>query len=1227
AIKMVNAYGPTEASDDITHHIMAQAPHAPQVPIGKTLHNLAIYIVDKHMNLCPSGIKGEICVAGIGVGRGYLNNPELTAGKFIPNPFVEAVARTQYPITNNELYRTGDLGTWTQDGVVEFFGRIDFQVKIRGFRIELGDIENALVKHRQVEQSVVLAIEDSAGNYFLAAYYTGTAPEEALRDFLSEKLPDYMIPSTFIPLEELPLTPNGKIDRKALPEPGETTTASYQYQPPTNQTEEKLVEIWRDVLGLKQIGVTDNFFEIGGHSLKAINIIAQINKTFQVDLPLIVLFEKPFIKDQARYIIHSGTTTFTAVEAVEKKDYYPVSAAQKRLYALNRFTPDSVNYNMPDAMIIEGELSIVDFEEAFQKLIQRHETLRTSFHFVDDEPVQRIHEPTEIVFEVEQTTGTTFSRFLRPFELDRAPLLRVELVKQEENRHIFLFDMHHIISDGVSLGILVKEFGALYARQELEPLTLQYKEYATWQNRFMESEKLLQQKTYWLEKFSGEIPVLAMPTDYPRPAVQDFEGETITFEIEAEQVEGIRRLTQNHGTTLYMVLLALFNIQMSKYGGQEDIIVGTPSAGRRHTDLDNIIGMFINTLAMRNKPAAAKSFEEFLTEVKQNSLEAFENQDYQFDHLLDHLNLKRDLGRNPLFDAMFILQNFRNEELEIKNLTLKPYEFEDKVSKLDITLQVTEGENKLYAHLEYCVGLFKKETMERFFKHYINIMADAVTNPGKALAKINMLSQAEEKQLLYQFNSTQTEYPSEKTIHQLFEEQAARTPNKISTIGATCIPSTKSTPSTASIPSTQSGTRHPASGPQSLQSFPSFSSTQLTHRELDKKSNQLATRLREKGGEREMFVGIMLERSVEMLIGILAVLKAGGAYLPIDPQYPATRIQFMLEDSSTALLLTTPSTAKEIHFQKEIVNIEEQLNDKLDHESDGRGEPSTSTRNPSSSLAYVIYTSGSTGKPKGVLISHRAVNNFILGVCGRIEFSPAKTLLSATTFSFDIFVLETLLPLTKGLRIIFPGSYRQKIPRLLLELILKHDVKMLQSTPTLMSALLESEEGTGGFKNLTDIMVGGEAVPSTLLASLREKAGSQTRIFNMYGPTETTVWSTIRELTRDTEITIGTPIANTQIYIIGTTNTIQPIGVHGELCIAGDGMARGYLNRQELTAEKFVKENYKLQATKKEKEQRAKEPEKGSQSQQKRTALQIKAFGSPEPFSRKGFWPAESPRR
>ncbi|MCP4153294.1 MAG: amino acid adenylation domain-containing protein, partial [bacterium] len=1169
-LRIINSYGTTETTIDSSYYesSVENLPNIGTVPIGKPMANTRCYILTPMQKPLPAGLAGELCICGKGLARGYLNAPQLTGRRFIPHPYEKG----------ERLYKTGDFCCWLPDGNIEFLGRLDHQVKIRGFRIELGEIEKVLLTGKGIKETVVQALEDKNGDHYLTAYYVeedkNTPPVSVtqLRELLSKKLPDYMIPAYFVSLEKLPLTANGKIDRKALPEPGKSARSSKGYRAPTNETEKKLVEIWQQVLGLKPIGITDNFFEMGGHSLKAITIITKIKKTFQVELPLLKLFENPFIKKQAQDISHSVKSIFTAVEAVEKKDYYPVSAAQKRLYALKRFSPESVNYNMPGALLIEGELSTAHFEEAFQKLIQRHESLRTSFLLVDAAPVQRVHDPDEIVFVVIHSEGEnkyspstgqkdnhrgnssdhpSLTHFLRPFDLLSAPLLRVELVKLEENKYIFLFDIHHIISDGVSGEIMVKEFSALYARQELKPLTLQYKEYAAWQNRFMKSPALLKQKKYWQEKFSGEVPVLNIPNDYQRPAIQSSEGATIFFEINEELTTKLHHMTENHGSTLYMVLLALFNILLARYGGQEDVIVGSPSAGRRHFHLKNIIGMFVNTLAMRNAPQPEKSVVDFLAEVKQNSLEAFENQDYQFDDLLEHLELKRDISRNPLFDTMFALQNLENEELEIKGLTFKPHEYENRISKFDISMQMSQRESKLFCSLEYCVKLFKKKTMERSVNHFVNILKEVVTAPAITLGQINMLSEAEEKQLLYEFNDTKADYPKDKTIHQLFEEQVERTPEHIAVVGNTQKENYKLQNTTSII--------------------------QLTYRELNQKSNQLASLLLEKGVEHDVFVGIMAERSIEMIIGIMSILKAGGAYLPIDPDYPEARKLFMMKDSSTSILLTTSSAAKETAVHKKIINIEDVMSTDIPRQKSG-------IRQQASSLAYVIYTSGSTGRPKGVLIDHAAIINTLTAMNEKYPLTAADAYLMKTAYSFDVSTNELFGWFLGGGRTVVLKNGDEKNPDKIISAIEKERITHINFVPSMLGQFMEILAGEPRtmtkLPTLKYIFSAGEAL-SPLIVEKFETCNLRCRLENIYGPTEAAVYASWYSLSDwsvkepasvsvPISVPIGTPLNNIKLYIVNRGFYLSPIGVPGELCISGAGLSRGYLNNPALTSEKFV---------------------------------------------------------
>ncbi|WP_010503429.1 non-ribosomal peptide synthetase, partial [Paenibacillus elgii] len=1115
-----NAYGPTEDSIVTTiWSASATATAGKLVPIGRPLPNHRIYIVDANDQLLPVGIAGELCISGIGLARGYLNRPELTAEKFVNNPFA----------VGERMYRTGDLARWLPDGNIEYLGRIDDQVKIRGYRIELGEIETQLVKVATVQEAVVMAREDKIGQKVLCAYLVAdkelTVGE--LRSALSKELPGYMVPSYFVQLAQMPLTPNGKIDRKALPAPEGAIQTGVEYVAPRTRVEAQLEQIWKDVLGPQSISVKDNFFDIGGHSLRATTLVTKMHKEMGIGMPLREVFQYPTIEQMAEVITGREQNAYASIPIIEESAYYPVSSAQKRLYILSQLEGGELSYNIPGVMTVEGALDRERLEEAFRQLIRRHETLRTGFELVDGEPVQRIHPEVEFAVEYMQVREGGEIReellrgFVRVFDLRQAPLLRVGLIELKPDRHLLLFDMHHIISDGTSIGILIEEFVQLYEGAELSSLRIQYKDYAAWQQAEVQSERMSRQEAYWLDVFSGEIPVLDLPTDYARPAVRSFKGSTFEFVIGEQRREGLRQLAAQTGSTLYMVLLAAYTTLLAKYSGQEDVIVGTPIAGRPHADLGSMIGMFVGTLALRNYPSGEKTFDEYVQEVKEHALKAYENQDYPFEELVEKLSVKRDVSRNPLFDTMFVLQNTEQGELNIEGLKFKRYPNEHTVSKFDLTLNAMEEAEGITCSIEYASSLYKPESVERMAQHFTQLIDVIVNDPQTKLSAIEIITPQEKAKILGVFNDTAADYPREKTIHQLFEEQAERTPEQVAVV---------------------------------------FENEQLTYRELNERANQLARTLGAEGLQTGQPVGLMVERSLEMIAGILGILKAGGAYVPIDPDYPEDRIRYILEDSGARLLLAQNHLRERVCFTGKLMV----LDDEQTYNKDGSNLELVMEAND---LAYVIYTSGSTGKPKGVQIEHRSVVNFMEGITARIDFSCGKTILSVTTISFDIFVLETLLPLSKGVKVVLANGVQQTDPVALSELIVSQQVDMIQMTPSRMQ-LLQSSEHAQCMAGLSEIMIGGETFTGSLLESLHKS--TKARLYNMYGPTETTIWSSVAEITEADKITLGKPICNTQCYIMNAAGQLQPIGAAGEFCIGGEGLARGYLNRTELTSEKFV---------------------------------------------------------
>jgi iturin family lipopeptide synthetase B len=749
-----NHYGPSE-----THVVTAltidprqEIPTRPT--IGKPVSNSGIYIVDKGMHLQPPGVPGELCISGIQVGRGYLTKKELTAQRFVENPFKPA----------ERMYRTGDQARWLPDGNIEFLGRMDHQVKIRGYRIEPGEIESKLSERDDIKEAVVTVGEDDKGNKYLCAYIVFAAgisstadrnlPESTarLKRYLAQKLPPYMIPAYYVRLDKIPLTPNGKVDKTKLPAP--ETGGGEPGNEPLTPVQAALKEIWADVLyadespgesardRIDTISVGDDFFQSGGHSLKATVMSALVHKRFNVKIPLAKIFLNPTIAGLSEYIEAASGDTYKPIQPGETKEYYPVSSAQKRMFLLNQLKGNSTSDNIPGALYIQGNLDKRRFENVIKALIDRHETLRTSFRLIDEIPVQRVHDNVDFQIAYGSTTENEVENqiesFVRPFDLKEAPLIRIALMKIAGRKSVLIFDMHHIISDGVSIGILTRDFIGLYGQQELPELKIQYRDFSLWQNRRGEEDAQKCRESFWLDVFSGELPVLNLPTDFPRPGVQRYEGDYIEFEFEDPLTDSLNEIAAANGATLFMVILAIYNVLLAKFCGQEDIIVGTPTAGRLHAGQENIIGFFINTLALRNYPAADKTFLQFLDEVKENALGAYENQDYQFDDLVQKLYKRREPGRHPLFDTM-INTHLEEEEFpgEVGELTFKAIKFQKKVTQTDFMIHVAERE-RLYFRWIYCTALFKRETVQLLIKGFEDIARIVIEDNNIVLKDINI---------------------------------------------------------------------------------------------------------------------------------------------------------------------------------------------------------------------------------------------------------------------------------------------------------------------------------------------------------------------------------------------------------------------------------------------------------------------------------------------------------
>ncbi|MCK4258964.1 MAG: amino acid adenylation domain-containing protein [Halanaerobiales bacterium] len=1117
---LYNNYGPTETTIDATIDLCSENP----VSLGRPIANTKCYIFDTQNNLVPVGVVGELCIGGVGVARGYLNNPKLTSEKFVEDPF----------IPGKRIYRTGDLARWKSDGQIEFIGRVDHQVKIRGFRVEPGEIENQILHLPEIIQAVVVDYKNSDGNSYLAAYFVAEDEIEIseIRNYLSSKLPNYMVPAYFVQMNKMPTLPNGKINRKALPKLELNNESQREYIKPRNVIEEKLAELWANVLAIEKVGIEDNFFELGGHSLKATILVSKIHKEMNFEVSLSEIFKRPTIKELAQYIAGLKENLYSSILPVEEKEYYLSSSAQKRLYLQYQFEGAGLSYNMPGAVLVEGTLNRRKFEKVFSQLLQRHETLRTSFDMIDGEIIQKVH--SEVNFEVsfiqlsednaneKSIISHAFSEFVRSFDLGKAPLIRVRLAKITENRNVIMFDMHHIISDGVSMELLISEFIALYRDRTLPKLRIQYKDFSAWQNELFQTDLIKRQEKYWLDIFAcsqaGEIPLLNMPTDYPRQSVQSFRGDRVIFEIDNELTARLKELSESTGSTIYMVLFAAYYVLLSKYTRQEDIIIGSPIAGRRHADLENIIGMFVNMVALRNTPCSGKTFMSFLGEVRENIIKAFDNQDYQFEELVEKLNLQRDLSRNPLFDVVFSLQDTtRQTVIDTDDFRFVPLNFESNVSKFDMMMEAVKESNRMWFTLEYCEDLFIKETMERLSNNFINILKEITKNPEVNLGKINMLSKAEMRQLLKEFNNTKMEFAKDKTLHEMFVEQVEKAIQKTAIV---------------------------------------FADEKLTYGELNKKVNQLAHHLRNLRVNRDEIIGIMAERSIDMVIGILSVLKAGGAYMPIDPDYPVERITYMLEDSKARILLTHNNYADRIEYSGEIID----LSSRLVYIGDGQNLINI---NKPHDLAYVMYTSGSTGKPKGVMIEHQGVVSLANYYNEMYKLDQGKNILHMSNVSFDISVVEIFPSLIYGSTIYVIRKELALDRQRFIEFIQENQIHFAQFVPMMLYEILGQSEKV---ESLNAVISTGDKLDDTVKDQTLSKGYQLT---NNYGPTEVTIHSTVA-ICEIGKSTIGKPVANTSVYILDKDNNLTPIGVPGELCISGVGLARGYLNRPELTAEKFV---------------------------------------------------------
>lgn len=1116
-VTIYNGYGPSETT---IFSAVGNATNQEEVTIGTPINNTQIYILNKNKKVLPQGTRGELYISGDGVGKGYMNKEEQTNSNFIPNPF----------IAGKIMYKVGDLGSFDDKGEITCYGRVDNQVKIRGLRIELQEIEKRIQSVYNIHDCVVVK-KVVKGKDALCAYYVerGHVIKSVLKSVLYSKLPEYMVPQYFVKMDQLPHTPNGKVDRKALPDPV-IDEKELEIVKPRNAIDKELIKIIEKMLQVDKVGINNTLIELGGDSLTAITLSTKILSKFNVQLNIKDILSNYTIKDMSDYIAKNKTEDISKIK-IEKapiQETYPLSSAQKRIYYnVKMIGEENVVYNISWAMLADEILDRDKVQKVFEKIIKRHSTLRTEFIIQDGKVVQKIKDNVEFSIPIFKNTeneiNNIVNKFVKPFQIDKAPLIRVELHYIDNQKTLLLLDTHHIIMDGTALNNLVIEFNRLYNGEDLKNIPIQYKDYAVWEDNYNKSDSIKVQEKYWIDKFKDcEFMQLNLPYDYNMPSTRSYNGNTITNIIDEKSFRKIERYAKKMSVSPYMFFVSAFFILLYKYTGQDDINIGSPMANRNRNETKRMFGMFVNNIVLRGKIAPEETFKEFLDKIKEQLLEDLTYQPYPFDMLVKKLKIDVDTLRNPLFDVMFTYQNKQETAVKINDKEIKVIPISNNIAKFNLSLEVQPKTHTI--NIEYRTDLFKKETIDRLFNHYINVIHFVMNNIDAKIKDVDILSEEEKNKIVYRFNNTKNDYP-EKTFSTLFEEQVEKTPNKIAVV---------------------------------------FEDKMLTYKELNEKANSLAYFLRNKQNvKRESTVGIMVNRSLEMIVAILGVMKAGGVYIPIDPNFPEDRINYMLETSSASILLISEKLKDKFNYKNKVsIDLENKDIYNLPNKN-------LENINELSDLLYIIFTSGSTGKPKGVMQTQRTLVNFAHycnDYVGYLKKPENQAIATIATISFDIFSYEALIPLQKGVKVVITNDNEKTTSKLLNDLMEKNNVTAMQATPSVMQIFANDIENMPYLKNLKYLTLTGEQVPISLVRKLKEY-GDMT-IYDGYGPTET-YYCTLTEIKNDF-ITIGKPFYNDQMYILDKSLKPVPVGVVGEIYIAGDGLAIGYLNNPELTEKSFI---------------------------------------------------------
>ncbi|WP_394849971.1 amino acid adenylation domain-containing protein [Pendulispora brunnea] len=1131
--KVVNIGGATESTVWSNYYVVDRVePGWASIPYGRPLPNVQYHVLDAALNPCPIGVRGELFIAGDAVAFGYANDPSLTARKFLPNPFSK--------VPGARMYATGDIARYLPDGVLDFVGRVDHQIKLRGFRIELGEIESVLAQHPCVAECAVLVKGKR-----LVAYVTGRdgAALEArqLGEHAAGRLPGYMVPAVFVQLEALPLTSNGKVDRAALPEPP-AESAGTELLLPRTELESKLAAIWSEVLDVSRLGVTQDFFDLGGDSLLATRLVSRVRRELEVELPLRALFGAPTVAGLATVVEQARGADAPIAGRFERvpRERARLSFPQERMWFLEQLYPGTATQNVPLVLRLEGLLPLAVLERALAELSARHESLRTTFTAERGEPWQIIHPagqkaplhlvdlsalaPEERAREVEQVLEREAGVL---FDLEAGPLWKVTLVREAEERHLLVINLHHLVTDGWSMGVLVRELESIYrafaagSSSPLPPPSVQYSDFAHWQRTTLHEEALAPLLAYWKAHLDGAPRVLDLPLDRPRGASVDQPGAIFPVTLPSGLGERLRALCLEEGASSFMALLAAYALLLGRYARQERVVIGSPIANRHHQELEGVVGLLVNTLPLKVDLEGDPSFRELLRRVRDVALGAYAHQDLPFEKLVEAIQPDRNLKTSPIFQAMFVLHNYPFAPPALEGLRVAAIDPPRNNARFDLTLVLFESGGGFEGGLEYSTALFDEETVRDMVAHLVRLLEAVVARPEHRVSELSLrLPPDEERQLFAGWcrSNAHVDAPASRLrVHQLFERQAIETPNAIAL---------------------QVGDRT------------------LTYRELDARARRLAGRLVQLGVKPDVPVAIALERSVEMVVAVLAVLKAGGAYVPLDPAHPVERSAYVLEDSNARVLITQASLRERFATTRARV---------LDVNEDAEAPPHHAQAPAGGSLAYVLYTSGSTGRPKGVQVTHEALTNVILSMQDELALTAADRLLAVATLAFDIAALELYVPLMVGARIVLADQATVSDAHRLLQVLETSGITFMQATPSMWRMLIEA--GLGAVPELK-VLCGGEALSRDLADALRSRAGRG--VWNGYGPTEVTIYSTTSEVPAAGPVCIGHPVANIETYILDERLDPVPVGVPGQLALGGIGLARGYLGRPDLTAERFV---------------------------------------------------------